>query len=150
MKIFLTTCLFLLMIGSNAFAVGNIDLGKGGIGYEPYHPKSATLSLEALQRGVVYDVSCKVSDPDAQAYPAIVKFELTNGMERSVVYFDNQPLHTGQAKLSDNNEHTATFPGVEIFAGSNTTNLVLTWLAGDGIADPVLYDCSAYPSFGLK
>lgn len=131
-----------LIAGSSAFA-GNI--GQGMIGSGQIYPGSANLSLSSLKEEGLYDVTCKVSDPDAQAYPVVVKFDVQSTPYSVMVYLDGQMLNTRQGRLSDNNEHTVQFTNVKKFNDA----VVLTWLAGDGIADPVHYNCSAYPVVGL-
>lgn len=138
----------LLTTGVSAHA--DIKLGKGKIGNPHYHAESASLSLiPSLRPGFYYNITCKVSDAGAQANPVIVKFEVTGPTMANIpTYLDGRIVDTKQAKIKDSNEHTVEFIRVPIPL-INTAEVQLTWLAGEGAADPVEYDCSAYPFDGL-
>ncbi|MHB1947859.1 MAG: hypothetical protein ACYCQI_07085 [Gammaproteobacteria bacterium] len=138
----------LLTAGVNANAA-DIKLGKGKIGNPQYYPESASLSLAPLKPGIYYNITCKVSDAGAQVNPVIIKFEVTGPtMAKIPTYLDGKLLDTKQGKLKDNNEHTVEFIRVPVpLIGTGEVDLI--WLASDGLADPVEYDCSAYPYDGF-
>lgn len=143
----LAICLLTASINANA---ADIKLGKGKIGNPQYYPERASLSLTpTLKPEIYYNITCKVSDAGAQANPVIVKFEVTGPtMSRIPTYLDGKLLDTKQGKLKDSFEHTVEFIRVPIPAfGAAEVDLI--WLAGDGAADPIEYDCSAYPFDGL-
>lgn len=144
-KIFSILAASTLLCGVNAYA--SVNLGQGMIGSGLHYPASANLSLGALKDKVYYDITCKIMNPDAQAYPVVLRFDIQNTLQTVRVFLDGQELFSKQGKLSDNNEHTVTFPTI-LHAGMGAS-VVLTWLAGEGVADPVTYDCSAYPTVGL-
>lgn len=146
-KFFLAILASSVIVGANAYA---INLGKGFIGSGDRHIPNTTarLNLDALKDGAIYNITCNISDPDAQAYPVTLRFDIENnftGKEISVL-LDGKKLASHQGQLKDNNEHIVLFPNVQKAQGEVLT---ITWLDGEGIVDPVDYNCSAFPVVGL-
>jgi hypothetical protein len=141
----------ILMAGLSVFAMHTasafqINLGQGNFGSGSHYSKSVDISLDPLVQNALYDVTCNIIDPDAQAFPVVARFDV-NVATSGPVLFDGKPLVTRQQQLTDNNEHTVKFLGVSV----NWTGykLTFTWLGGDGVADPIHYSCFASPAFGV-
>jgi hypothetical protein len=143
-----------------AFAAMDLPLGTGTI--DGTVNKVAKVSTEMLaSQFSINDITCTLSDPTADRMPVKVKVEAVAGDATSfngvhtvgTVYFDDQkdmmgqPIvsETHQQQLSDTKTHTFVIKRVnDFYKGA----VVLTWLAGDDVATPVNYSCSATPSVG--
>lgn len=135
------------LISVSAYAT-TLHLGERMIGSGQHYPQSASLSLKPLKEGFYYDITCTVINPDAKAYPMTAAVDITNLPLPARVLFDGDELSTKQMRLKDNNEHTIKFPRVITY--NTNSEVVFTWLDGEGVADPLHFNCHANASHGLN
>jgi len=133
------------LCATTASAYNQIPLKSGTVVLDA----PAVISLASLNPSYVYNIDCKITDPEAAQYPVIFKFDVTGlalGFNTSV-HFDGNALATSQAQISDNHEHHVTVSGANFSDPLIKPSLQITLLTEDANI-PVEYDCSASYAVG--
>jgi hypothetical protein len=143
----------LLSLGmSNAFAGLNFPIGSGAI--DSTYTKVVNLPLGPIMaQQYTYDIICRMKDPTGIAYPAVVRMDISGqvigGMPPNILY-DGKISESHQAKLSDDQEHSFTVPGIIPSTLTQGATVTLSWVAGDDNITPISFNCFATPTIGRK